>query len=185
MARLVVSMNLSLDGYIEAHGGDDGSWLSIDEEVHIAFNQLGAGASAFVYGRKVYEVMPPYWPGAAGDANRPAYERAYGRIWVDKPKLVVSSTLQESRWSTRVIEGEMLTDEVERLKRESESYVLCYGGAQLVSTLAASGLVDGYALFVHPTPLAAGVPFFRARTNLKLADVRRFQNGCLGLRYEK
>lgn len=47
MAHLIVSMNLSLDGYIEAQGEDDGSWLSIDEEVHVAFNQLAAGAPFF------------------------------------------------------------------------------------------------------------------------------------------
>jgi hypothetical protein len=34
MAQLIVSMNLSLDGYIEAQGQDDGSWLRIDEAVH-------------------------------------------------------------------------------------------------------------------------------------------------------
>ena len=38
MGRLIVSMNLSLDGCIEAQGQDDGSWLRIDEEVHRAFN---------------------------------------------------------------------------------------------------------------------------------------------------
>ena len=63
MAQLLVSMNLSLDGYIEAQGQDDGSWLRIDEAVHRAFNELAASAEAFLYGRKVYEVMVPYWPG--------------------------------------------------------------------------------------------------------------------------
>jgi hypothetical protein len=31
-------MNLSLDGYIEAKGQDDGLWLRIDEEVHRVFS---------------------------------------------------------------------------------------------------------------------------------------------------
>jgi len=61
MAQLIVSMNLSLDGYIEAQGQDDGSWLCIDEAVHRAFNKLAASAKAFLYGRKVYEVMIPGW----------------------------------------------------------------------------------------------------------------------------
>jgi dihydrofolate reductase len=56
MGRLIVSMNVSLDGFIEARGQDDGSWLRIDEEVHRAFNELAAGADVFLYGRKVYEV---------------------------------------------------------------------------------------------------------------------------------
>jgi hypothetical protein len=49
MGRLIVSMNLSLDGYIEAQGQDDGSWLRIDEEVHRVFNELaGKGRSRCV-----------------------------------------------------------------------------------------------------------------------------------------
>jgi hypothetical protein len=82
MGRLIVSMNMSLDGYISAQAPDDGSWLRIDEEVHRSFNELAAGADAFLYGRKVFEAMIPYWPDAIGDATKPAYEREYGRLWV-------------------------------------------------------------------------------------------------------
>ena len=109
MAQLIVSMNLSLDGYIEAQGQDDGSWLRIDEAVHRAFNELAAGAEAFLYGRKVYEVMIPYWPDAVEDATKPAHERDYGRIWVDKPKVVFSTSLTETRWNTRVVRAARAT----------------------------------------------------------------------------
>jgi len=82
MGRLIVSMNLSLDGRIEAQGQDDGSWLRIDEEVHGVFNEVAAGAAAFLCGRKVYDVMIPYWPDACEDAAKPAYEREYVRRWM-------------------------------------------------------------------------------------------------------
>jgi dihydrofolate reductase len=182
MAQLIVSMNLSLDGYVEAQGQDDGSWLRIDEEVHRAFNELAAGAQAFIYGRKVYEVMIPYWPDAIADASKPSYEREYGRLWVEKPKVVISTTLKETRWNTRVVPAGAL-DEVAKLKRESRGYLVCYGGAQLVQALQQRGLVDEYALFVHPTALGAGVPFFRGRVDLNLSNIRRFEKGALALRY--
>lgn len=182
MGRLIVSMNLSLDGYIEAQGEDNGSWLRIDEEVHRAFNELAAGAAAFLYGRKVYEVMIPYWPDTAEDASRPAHEREYAKVWVVKPKVVVSTSLTESRWNTRVVTADAI-EAVARLKRESRAYVLCYGGGQLVSALQERGLVDEYALFVHPSALGAGVPFFRQRLALDLLEVRRFKQGVLGMRY--
>ena len=57
------------------------------------------------------------------------------------------------------------------------------GGPQLLSDLEEAGLVDEYALFVHPSALGAGVPFFRRRLDLKLVDVRRFDMGVLALRY--
>jgi dihydrofolate reductase len=182
MGRLIVSMNVSLDGYIEAQGQDDGAWLRIDEEVHHVFNKLAARADAFLYGRKVYEVMIPYWPDAAEDPAKPAYEREYGRLWVKKPKVVVSSSLTEPGWNTRVVAADVL-EEVTRLKRVTEGYLLCYGGSQLVTALQERDLVDEYALFVHPAALGAGVPFFRRTVGLKLLDVRRFELGALGLRY--
>jgi dihydrofolate reductase len=182
MGRLIVSMNVSLDGYIEAQGQDDGAWLRIDEEVHHVFNELAARADAFLYGRKVYEVMIPYWPDAAEDPAKPAYEREYGRLWVEKPKVVVSSSLTEPGWNTRVVAADVL-EEVARLKRVTEGYLLCYGGSQLVTALQERDLVDEYALFVHPAALGAGVPFFRRTVGLKLLDVRRFELGALGLRY--
>lgn len=146
MGRLIVSMNLSLDGYIEAQEQDDGSWLRIDEELHRVFNELAAGADAFLYGRKVYEVMIPYWPEAAEDETKPAYEREYGRLWVEKPKLVASRSLQEATWNTRVVADDVF-EEIARLKNEAKDYLLCYGGAQLVSALQERRLVD---LELHP-----------------------------------
>lgn len=61
--------------------------------------------------------------------------------------------------------------------------MLGYGGSQFASALQQHGLVDEYALFVHPGTLAAGEPFFRDRLNLTLADVQRFGTGVLALRY--
>jgi dihydrofolate reductase len=182
MSRLVVSMNVSLDGYIAAHGEDDGSWLRIDKEVHRWFNELAAGADAFLYGRKVYELMIPYWPEAIEDATKPEHERAYGRLWVEKPKVVFSTSLNETRWNTRVVSTDAL-GEIARLKRKSTRYLLCYGGSQLVSALQQRRLVDEYALAVHPCALGAGLPFFRDRVDLRLVDVRRFETGALALRY--
>lgn len=178
MARLIVSMNTSLDGYIEGPGEDDGSWLRIDEEVHRAFNDLAASADVLLYGRKVFEVMPPYWPDAAEDATRPAHEHAYGRIWVDKPKVVISSTLEENRWNTRVVAADAVA-EARSLKAATSGYVLCYGGSQLIDALQTAGLVDEYQLYAHPTALGGGAPLFRSRTELDLVEVKRFALGVV------
>jgi dihydrofolate reductase len=100
--------------------------------------------------------MIPYWPDAAEDPVKPAYERDYGRLWVEKPKVVVSSSLTQPRWNTRVVETDAI-EEVARLKRVTQGYVLCYGGSQLVSALQERDLVDEYALFVHPAQLIAPI----------------------------
>ena len=106
----------------------------------------------------------------------------YARVWVDKPKVVFSSTFQQTNWNTRVVASGVL-EEVEKLKRESSGYLLCYGGPQLVSALEERHLVDQYILYIHPAALGAGKPFFRSHTPLRLLDSRRFKVGTLELRY--
>ena len=182
MARLIVSMNLSLDGYIEGPGREDGSWVRIDEEVHAHVNRLADGADALLYGRKVYEVMIPYWPDAAEDASKPAYEMEFGRIWTSKPKVVFSTTMKEARWNTRVV-SHGVVEEVERLKREAPNYLLSFGGADVASTLQQHGLIDEYQMFVNPSVFGSGVPFFRHPADLKLVDTHVFKTGMVALRY--
>lgn len=182
MGRLIVSMNLSVDGYIEGPGREDGSWVRIDEEVHTHVNRLAAGADALLYGRKVYEVMIPYWPDAAEDASKPAYEVEFGRIWTSKPKVVFSTTLKEARWNTRIVD-DGLSEEVARLKRETSNYLLSFGGADFASTLQQHGLIDEYQLFVNPSIFGSGVPFFQHPADLELLDARAFKTGMVALRY--
>jgi len=175
-------MNLSLDGYIEGPGSEDGSWVRIDEEVHTHVNQLAGGADALLYGRKVYEVMIPYWPDAAEDASIPAYEIEFGRIFVSKPKIVFSTTMKEARWNTRIVDHG-LVEEVARLKRETPGYLLSFGGADVASTLQEQRLIDEYQLFVNPSVFGSGVPFFRRPIDLKLVETRAFKTGMVALRY--
>lgn len=182
MGRLIVSMNLSVDGYIEGPGREDGSWVRIDEEVHRHVNRLAAGADALLYGRKVYEVMIPYWPDAAEDASKPAYEIEFGRIWMSKPKVVFSTTLKEARWNTRIVDHG-LSEEVARLKRETSNDLLSFGGADVAATLQQHGLIDEYHLLVNPSVFGSGVPFFRHSMDLKLLDARKFKTGMVALRY--
>jgi dihydrofolate reductase len=182
MGRLIVSMNLSVDGYIEGPGREDGSWVRIDEEAHTHINRLAAGADALLYGRKTYEVMIPYWPDAAEDASKPPYEIEFGRIWTSKPKVVFSTTLKEARWNTRVVEHGV-AEQVARLKRETPNYLLSFGGADVASTLQQHGLIDEYQLFVHPSVFGSGVAFFRHSADLELLDARTFKTGVVALRY--
>jgi len=71
MGRLLVCMHVSVDGCIAGPRHVKGSWVRIDEELHRYVNDLTAGADSLLYGRKVNEVMTPYWPEAARDRGKP------------------------------------------------------------------------------------------------------------------
>ena len=66
MGKLIYEMNVSLDGYIETldHSLD---WAILDEELHTWFNDRARETDAFLYGRRLYEVMTAYWPTAVSD----------------------------------------------------------------------------------------------------------------------
>ena len=91
MRNVVYLMNVSLDGFVE---GPDGTfdWSRPDEEVHRFHNQQARDLGAFLYGRRMYELMS-VWETMAEDPSAPDYVLEFARIWRDKPKLVFSTVV--------------------------------------------------------------------------------------------
>ena len=56
MRKLVFGINLTLDGCCDHTKGIG------DEEIHDFYTQLLLDADTFVYGRKTYQLMVPFWP---------------------------------------------------------------------------------------------------------------------------
>jgi dihydrofolate reductase len=86
MGKLVYSMNVSLDGFVETL--DRGlEWALVDEELHTWFNDRARRTDAFLYGRRLYETMAAYWPTAESDPSATGYMLDFARTWNAKPKL--------------------------------------------------------------------------------------------------
>lgn len=183
MGKVVYSMNVSLDGFVDTpdHSLD---WANVDEELHRWFNDESRAAGAFVYGRRLYEVMAAYWPTAESDPAATPAMVEFARIWNPKPKVVFSSTLDEVQWNSRLARGDV-GEEIERLRAEVEGEI-SVGGPTLAAELIRRGLVDDYRMAVHPVILGAGTPFFPplARPlDLRLVEARRFDSGVMYLGY--
>src|SRR5262245_6542931 len=63
MRKLTFGMNLSVDGYIAAPGGDLGWSMPSDELFQWWSDRVGATGLA-LYGRKLWETMSSHWPTA-------------------------------------------------------------------------------------------------------------------------
>lgn len=56
MAKLIFSMMVSLDGYINDARGDF-NWGQIDDDVHAHANAEAKRIGTEIYGRRMYEIM--------------------------------------------------------------------------------------------------------------------------------
>jgi dihydrofolate reductase len=186
MAKVIYSLSVSLDGFIETRDRSL-DWVLVDEEWHQFINDQQAANGAYLYGRRMYENMTAFWPTPeASDPANPAFVREFARIWADMPKIVFSNTLQQAGWGFKLVHGDA-ADEVARLKAQPGKD-LAIGGAGLAASLARRDLIDIYELFVQPVILGSGTPYLPpldSRIDLQLIETHRFQSGVVQLRYER
>lgn len=184
MRRIVFHLGVSLDGYFEGPDADI-SWHRVDDELHTFFNELLAGASAFLEGRVSYELMEAYWPTADQDPDAPPPQVRFAGIWRDTLKVVYSRTL-DSVGDNATLVRDVVPDEVRALQALPGGEMVV-GGPDLAATFRRHGLIDEYRVFVNPVLIGQGRQMFgagQAPEDLRLLETRAFSNGVVMLRYE-
>jgi dihydrofolate reductase len=182
MRKVIYSMLVSLDGFIEGPNREL-DWHIIDEEFHTFVNEQQSEFDAYLYGRRLYEVMT-YWETADQNPSSPEYEREFARIWQKMPKIVFSKTLKQVQGNARLVRDNIAA-EITKLKAQPGK-AMDLGGPNLASTFMRLGLIDEYRLFVQPVVLGSGTPFFPVldnTINLRLVETRTFRSGVVYLRY--
>jgi dihydrofolate reductase len=185
MSKLVYSMNVSLDGFVETPERSL-DWARVDEELHNWFKDQAESAAAFLYGRRLYELMAAYWPYSEADPAATSYMKEFGRVWRARPKIVFSSTLEKVDPNSRLLRG----DPVAALPALMAEFpgMLTVGGPDLAAAFVKAGLVDEYRPVVHPVVLGSGKPFLPhldSPISLRLTDSHRFGSGAVALGYAR
>ncbi|MEV7056958.1 dihydrofolate reductase family protein [Streptomyces microflavus] len=180
MRTLISTAFVSLDGVMEAPGGEPGyrnsGWTFKDveflpEAYEIKGREQGE-ATALMLGRTSYEAFSPVWPAMEEFAE-----------YKMMPKYVVSTTLKEddlvSDWGDTSILRSL--DEVAALKETEGGPIIVHGSAALNHGLSDAGLIDRYHLLVFPLLLGAGKRLFSATDKdtqkLKLVEYEAYANG--------
>ncbi len=187
MRTLITTAFVSLDGVIEAPGGEPGhrssGWtfkdIEFDEAAYEIKGREQEEASAMMMGRHSYEAFSPVWPDIA---EFPRYKVL--------PKYVVSTTLQEkdlvSNWGDITILRSL--DDVAALKETEGGPISIHGSATLDRNLSDAGLIDRYHLLVFPVLLGAGKRLFsdtdKDKQQLKLVESESYSNGIQKLVYD-
>ncbi|MFE0106092.1 dihydrofolate reductase family protein [Streptomyces sp. NPDC059009] len=180
MRTLISTAFVSLDGVVEAPGGESGyrnaGWTFKDIEfLPEAFETKGREqqeAAAMMMGRVSYEAFSPVWPGMEDFAD-----------YKVMPKYVVSTSLTEdalvSNWGETTILRSL--DDVAALKRTEGGPIIIHGSATLNRGLSDAGLIDRYHLLVFPLLLGAGKRLFsdadKDTQHLKLVEHEAYANG--------
>jgi dihydrofolate reductase len=195
--KVVVPEFVTLDGYIVGPD-EDISWVveGFDPQMQEDIARHMDEVDVFVFGRVTFDIFVAYWPHAVpyeeGDAVNPAEGKEDPRIiraLNDRPKVVFSTTLQETDWAhTRILAGGV-EDEVRRLKAEPGPGVIgLQGSASVVQALTRADLVDEYVLYVHPVVLGGGTRLFpdgHPRQDFALTRHTVYPNGVAALTYTR
>jgi dihydrofolate reductase len=188
MGKIVVSTNITLDGVVQDPTGEEGfkqggwfgqfggkdlqPWGEIETAEALA-------AEALLLGRKTDEWFATRWLERDGE-------------WADRlnsmPKYVVSSTLEEPRWTgAAVLKGDVV-GEVTKLKQRLAGEIVVYASYQLVHTLMQHDLVDELRLTVFPVVLGAGDRLFGETSDIRpmrLVSAQTVGEGLAYLTYER
>jgi dihydrofolate reductase len=192
MRKVIVNEFMTLDGVVQAPGGDEedtsggfehGGWHMpfMDEvaqkDVLEGINEAGG----FLLGRRTYEIFAAYWP------NAPEEEQVIAEPLNSKPKYVASTTLTEPlEWQNSALLQGDLPEAVAALKQEAGGDLHVIGSSDLVQTLIENDLVDELRVMIDPLIVGGGKRIFRddgALKPMRLLDSQVTSTGAVLARY--
>jgi dihydrofolate reductase len=184
MSQIIVSEFVTLDGVMEAPGGEPGhahsGWVfdfMSDEQLQYKLEET-LEAESLLIGRVTYESFAGAWPERSGD-------------FADKmnamPKHVVSTTLRKPEWNNTTVISQDVLGSILRLKERNGGPIVVYGSRTLVHTLMEHDLVDEYRLMIFPVVLGSGRKLFPdtpTKTMLRLVETKPFSSGVVVHTYQ-
>lgn len=185
MRKVILAMQMSLDGFIE---GPDGAmdWLVGGEEDWKEMFKDLESVDTHLLGRKMYPGYAAYWRSLLTNPSSQKDELAYAKLADQTQHIVFSKTLTAADWQNTRIAADPLA-EINQLKQQPGKDIVILGGAELAASLINLGLVDRYRIALNPTILGGGKPLFNhvsQRRKLKLLESRPLKSGATILWYE-
>ena len=191
--KIIASLQISVDGFIEGPNGEMDWAMMEDEETWRDIFEMLTHIDTFILGREMYPNYEQYWLAVLADpdgilplSGRVASknEIAYAHLADSRQHLVLSRTLDKVAWKTTRIVRDV--DDIRKLKQQPGKDMYAVGGAKLISSLMNQGLVDELRLLVNPLILGGGKALFKdvkGRRTLKLAGAKPLKSGKIALTY--
>jgi dihydrofolate reductase len=178
MSKLIVTEFVTLDGVMEAPGGEPThphtGWVFDfmgPEQQQYKLNEV-LETESHLLGRVTYESFAGAWPEREGE---------FADKMNSMPKYVVSSTLAEPlEWNNSTLIRGDVAAEVGKLKEQGAGPILVAGSATLVHALIENDLVDELRLMVFPVMIGGGkrpFPESQQEKKFKPTDTKAFESG--------
>jgi len=190
MGKVIVNMNLTLDGVMQAPARPDedtrggfvyGGWATAyyDPVMSQATTEGIAEAPALLFGRRTYEDFYSVWPGRR--------DNPFSEVLNNAQKFVASTTLKEPLpWMNSTLLKGDVTQAVTALKKQSSRDIAILGSGELVQYLMLHNLIDEYVLSIYPLVLGKGRHLFPEgglSAAFELVDVKASSTGVLIITY--
>jgi dihydrofolate reductase len=207
MRELILKMSMSIDGFV---AGPDGGiqWVfGNDQEAKAWTLETVWNASLHIMGSRTFGDMAAYWP-TSTDVFAPPMNQIPKAVFSRQGPAILkgrdtTAALKDARihtktgssaelqpgaesWTKPYVASGDLAEEVAKLKAQEGKPIIAHGGASFVRSLVAVGLIDQYALLVHPVALGKGLPIFSelaAPRPLKLMSSKAFPGGAVAQIY--
>jgi len=179
MRKVIVSMNVTLDGFMAGPDSElDWHFNYWNEEMAETATEQLSKVDTILLGRITYAAMSQYWPYQMNNLAFPRRDIAFADMMNSYKKIVFSKTIRRASWNnSKLIKGN-LAQEVELIKSERGRDIIVFGSGSIVSELIQANLIDEYQLWVHPIYLGDGKPLFENNTiSLKLLYKKELSSG--------
>jgi dihydrofolate reductase len=146
MGKVVVSMAMSLDGYIAKRNGDT-SWLNnaMSPGEDYGFENFMSRIGAYIIGANTHREITKSGV-VGGDDKVPTYVVSHQKdLKIGK--------------NTHLYSGD-LTELVKKIKAETEKDIWLFGGGDLTTQFINLNLVDELSIAIIPILIGGDVPFF-------------------------
>jgi dihydrofolate reductase len=183
MRKLIVSMNITLDGFLSGpHCEMDWHFRHWSPDMGDALCSELYKADTVLMGRVTYNVFsrfanPTLQFAATGRDNFPFFD-----MLNRYHKIVFSKTLEAPAWQHSTICRTPVKGTITKLKKQEGKNIMLYGSARLLPAIQAANLVDEYQLYIHPVLLGKGKRMFKKKNEsliLKTKEITTFSSGVV------
>ena len=182
--KLILCMQITLDGYV-AGPNDEADWLLSDDEEWADHFKVINSADTFLLGRKMYPLYSGYWQKVLHNPDSAPNELKFAKLADRSQHIVFTKGDFKPDWkNTRVAHDP--SAEVKRLKNENGKNIIAWGGANFAANLIELGLVDEYRFELNPTILGKGKNLFqnqKEQKKLTLINSKPLKSGLIIVTY--